>query len=78
MVHPQPPNPRGKALVEPQVVPPLHGYQVAEPLRRRGWRGKGVGVGEGRRRIEGERWKMRRGGGGGGGGGVEKEDDDDE
>ena len=27
-------HPRGKALVEPEVVPPLHGDQVAEPLVR--------------------------------------------
>ena len=25
-------HPRGEALVEPQVVPPVHGHQVAEPL----------------------------------------------
>ena len=27
-------HPRGKALVQPQVVPPAHGHQVAEPLVR--------------------------------------------
>ena len=27
-------HPGGKAFVEPEIVPPLHGHQVAEPLVR--------------------------------------------
>ena len=32
MVHCVEPNPRRKALVKPELIPPVHGDQVAEPL----------------------------------------------
>ena len=35
-------HPRGKALVQPDAVPPLHGHQVAEPLVRHLVRGGDV------------------------------------
>lgn len=31
VIHSQIHNPRGKALIQPKVGPPLHGNQVAEP-----------------------------------------------
>lgn len=35
MVNREPAHPSGKTLVEPQLVPPVHGDQVTEPLMRK-------------------------------------------
>lgn len=32
MVDSKPANPCGEALIEPEVIPPIHSYKVAKPL----------------------------------------------
>jgi hypothetical protein len=32
VINSQPANPGSKSLVEPELIPPIHGYEVAKPL----------------------------------------------